>query len=295
MTAGAHLTSSRRHAAAVWLALVTGAVAAIALLHRLGAEPEFAVEWPRLWAWLGEHSIERALLGPGRLAALLLAYWLAGSTLLYTAARATALPGLIRSVEWMTLPAVRRVAGRVVALSLTVSTLGPAAAALATADPEAPDAVEPFPAGTVEPGPRHVPVPAGDVLIAPPAEDAGSVPTSAGPDEPEPASPRPSLAGGPDPGPERVDDDIDPGVRRAGAAHDTATERAVRPGDHLWGIAEAHLAHVLARGPSDVELATYWAHLVEVNRPRLRSGNPDLIFPGEAVTCPPTEDVGISP
>jgi nucleoid-associated protein YgaU len=33
--------------------------------------------------------------------------------------------------------------------------------------------------------------------------------------------------------------------------------------------------------------------MIDANRPQLRSGNPDLIFPGEVVTCPPTAEVGL--
>jgi nucleoid-associated protein YgaU len=143
-----------------------------------------------------------------------------------------------------------------------------------------------------------VPVPAGDTSIAPPSEDdgVGYVPTPAGTPETAPVSPRPLFAGALDPGPGRnaAAEGVGPALRRAPAlGADIAAERTVQPGDHLWAIANSHLYERLGRSPSDAELATYWAHLVHVNRPRLRSGDPDLIFPGEVVTCPPITDVGI--
>lgn len=61
----------------------------------------------------------------------------------------------------------------------------------------------------------------------------------------------------------------------------------VAPGDSLWTIAADHLAEVLGHVPDDREIATYWREVVEVNRPQIRSGNPDLIFPGEEITLPP--------
>ena len=53
-------------------------------------------------------------------------------------------------------------------------------------------------------------------------------------------------------------------------------------GDHLWKISGRRL------GPSspDEVIAPYWREVIEVNTPRLRSGDPDLIYPGETVELP---------
>lgn len=61
----------------------------------------------------------------------------------------------------------------------------------------------------------------------------------------------------------------------------------VAPGDHLWGIAARHLRQVSGRTPTDAETARYWSLVVELNTPRLASGDPDLIRPGETVELPP--------
>jgi nucleoid-associated protein YgaU len=53
----------------------------------------------------------------------------------------------------------------------------------------------------------------------------------------------------------------------------------VAPGESLWTIAAAHA------GAADV--GGYWARVVELNRAALRSGNPNLIHPGEIVELPP--------
>lgn len=60
----------------------------------------------------------------------------------------------------------------------------------------------------------------------------------------------------------------------------------VEPGDHLWLIAERTLAERLGRAPTDGEVAPYWRQLVDANRGRLRSGDPDLIFAGERIDLP---------
>jgi nucleoid-associated protein YgaU len=60
----------------------------------------------------------------------------------------------------------------------------------------------------------------------------------------------------------------------------------VEKGDHLWGISASHLGEQLTRVPNPAEVTAYWREVVEVNRDRLRSGHPDLIFPGETVVLP---------
>ena len=60
----------------------------------------------------------------------------------------------------------------------------------------------------------------------------------------------------------------------------------VEKGDHLWSISAEHLEQRLARSPRDTEVAPYWHQVIEVNRHRLRSGDPDLIYPGETVLLP---------
>lgn len=61
-----------------------------------------------------------------------------------------------------------------------------------------------------------------------------------------------------------------------------ATTAVVVPGDHLWKISEHHLDSA----DSALEVAPYWRQVIEVNTPRLRSGDPDLIFPGEVIELP---------
>ncbi|MEA3055784.1 MAG: resuscitation-promoting factor RpfA, partial [Actinomycetota bacterium] len=63
-------------------------------------------------------------------------------------------------------------------------------------------------------------------------------------------------------------------------------EVVVAAGDHLWGIAERTLEQRLGRAPNDAEIAPYWSKLIEANRDRLTTGDPDLIFAGQVFRLP---------
>ena len=69
----------------------------------------------------------------------------------------------------------------------------------------------------------------------------------------------------------------------------------VRPGDHLWSIAEEHLTIVMERQPTLDEHSRYWALLVETARPVIRSDDPDLIHPGEQIPLPALLDAAVRP
>jgi nucleoid-associated protein YgaU len=66
----------------------------------------------------------------------------------------------------------------------------------------------------------------------------------------------------------------------------SSSEVVVGPGDHLWGIAERALSQRLGRAPTDAEIAPFWSQLVEANRDRLATGDPDLIFAGQVFRLP---------
>jgi nucleoid-associated protein YgaU len=68
-----------------------------------------------------------------------------------------------------------------------------------------------------------------------------------------------------------------------------ATTYTVIAGDHLWGIARRRVGVVLGVEPSSAEIAPYWRRVIVANTPTLRSGDPNLIFPGETLTLPEVE------
>lgn len=76
--------------------------------------------------------------------------------------------------------------------------------------------------------------------------------------------------------------DLGPPMSSPQASQDTHV--IVERGDHLWKISARHLGD-----ERSAEVAPYWRQVVVLNTPRLRSGNPDLIYPGEEIELPPVE------
>jgi hypothetical protein len=62
--------------------------------------------------------------------------------------------------------------------------------------------------------------------------------------------------------------------------------RVVVSGESLWSIASAALTKQLGATPSLVDVDVYWRAVVTMNVPGLRSGDADLIYPGETVILP---------
>ena len=60
----------------------------------------------------------------------------------------------------------------------------------------------------------------------------------------------------------------------------------MRPGENLWVIARTALTAATGQPPRDSEVVRYWNRVIAANRATLRSGDPNLIFPGEIVTLP---------
>ena len=69
-----------------------------------------------------------------------------------------------------------------------------------------------------------------------------------------------------------------------------ATTVVVVAGDDLWQIAARELARVSAHDGAGLDpalLAGYWRELCDTNLAALRSGDVNVIFPGEVITLPP--------
>lgn len=253
------------------LTVVAVPAATIRLLHGVAERPWFQIDYDDLAGWLQRTNPTDAIIAIARLAALALGYYLLVSTLLYLVALTSGSRSLIRLARPFAIPVVRSFADRLIAGSIALGTL--ASPLLASSPPPDLEArqdpvvevaagylpaarmVDGLDAGTV-PAP-----PSGE--SAPPSEDpvafAGRPTTS--PPASEPVAPTPAPALG-------------------------TTEVVVREGDHLWGLAEARLAELLGRLPLEHELAPYWRQTVDENRSLIRSGNPDLIHPGEVVVLP---------
>ncbi|HEV2308891.1 MAG TPA: LysM domain-containing protein, partial [Acidimicrobiia bacterium] len=65
----------------------------------------------------------------------------------------------------------------------------------------------------------------------------------------------------------------------------------VVPGDSLWSIAAAQVARQRGEAQASVSAADvtpYWQAVCRANRSSLRSGDVNLIYPGEQITLPAT-------
>ena len=260
--------------------LIAAELLAITALHALGQT--MGIDWQDVPGWFEATALEPAIAALLRIVALGLAYWLAASTILYTLALASRIPSAIRAVEWATIPAVQRVARKAVSATLlaSISASGFAAAVIEPPD-HLFDARPPSDATVVAPGDRPVGLTDEGFLLPPGVSRPAYVPTPA-PDQPSgdriPAAP---VA------PATAQSDSDEAVPPPTSA---MTEHEVVRGDNLWTIAAGHLGVMMGRTDlSDAEIAPYWARVVALNVDHLRSGNPDMIQPGEVVQLPPVE------
>ncbi len=240
------------------LLIIEGAALAAMLRMRID------IPW-HSWADVSRTSEELVAAGLLRYAAIGVVTWMLLSTALY--ALTAPLPRLRSHVGRFTLPLVRRVVDTALAVSLT---FGSAAPALAAEPPPEPIVVVVGNDATLLPP---------GVSIPPPAEEV---------DLPTPPPPRPRP---PDQTPEhRVASTAvrSPALSEALLFADVqARTYEVRSGDHLWAIAERTLQ---ARTGNDLvpdhEIAPFWRRLIDINESTLRSGNPDLIYPGEVLEIP---------
>jgi hypothetical protein len=171
-----------------------------------------------------------------------------------------------------------------------------------TRAPSPPPAVKvPTPLATTETSPA----PAAFGVEIPPALPFPPAPEIALPSSPAPEAPArrgPSLAGAARPAPTAVETRPAPTApaaagftpRRDRDIHVPAATAAdsypVKPGDNLWSIAAAEVsaqAGAPRRDLTNRQIARYWMSLLGLNRPSLRSGNANLIFPGEEISLPP--------
>src|SRR5919106_363879 len=292
--------------------------AIVVALHQLGRYPWMRVEWSNLRDWIEDSAPEDVLLGVLRTLALVLAWWLLATTLLYVVAGLSRVPYLVRSARWVTLPGVRRVVDGALAASITggalltgpPGSLGTPAPVVATDVADRP-ATAPVPAeaglrmaiyraaeplADPPPGVRTYTVEAGDTLWEIAERELGD-----GHRWPEIFEANAQRTGGvmsegpdvlrvgwtlvlPDTGDlARSPDTVGSGSAPTSSAGGVVVER----GDDLWSLAAEQLRAQLGRSPSGDEVADYWRALIAANEGRLASGDPDLIFRGERLTVPP--------
>ena len=256
---------------AVWLVL---AVPTATLgLHRMGTVAEFAFDWRAPAAWLQAADPEVVVAGLLRAMGLLGCYWILGSSVIYALA---SLKGRApRMVRLVTLPIARRMVDRAVAAALSASltslTLSPAMAA-----------AEPMPAERFEESPHSV--------LVEIHHDGIPVPHLRL-DGPPPEESAPVIA--PIPRPEDTWPEATPRVMTTPSVM-TPTEALPIPytvarGDNLWSIADGWVRQQTTQEITDADVTPYWRSLIAANLRTLRSGDPNLIYPGEILQLPAVE------
>ena len=272
--------------------LVAGEAIAVVGLHRLGGVDGFAIPRHDLARWLQHTPSEDVLLAGVRLTALVAAWWLLGSTLLYLAARVARLHGTAAALGWATLPAVRRWADRAAAVSIVAATaLGVGRPAAADPPPTSSPAPAPVVIDADHRDPATVPSRPPSRVRTGQAVDPPSVPGVPPIDAaPVPAPPPTTVALVPPTTQPPVGPVVPPVPATPPFAPTAGASHTVARGEHLWSIAAAQVATATGKPPADLapsDIASYWLRVVEINRPRLRSGDPNLVFPGEVVELPP--------
>ena len=231
-------------------------------LVRLDGGGSLVVDWSHPGAWLARTPPDVALAAIARLGGLVAVAWVVASSAVYLSLR---LAGLRTArLDWLSIGPVRRLVEAVLAGSLALTGVVPALARPDTTTTSHPTTVTPHPTTTVTPhptttvtravDPAYVPVPAG-ARSTPPREDREPAGPTTGRDDPMAEPPGPVVV-------------------------------MVRPGDHLWGLAEHRLRQIWDRQPHPAEVAHYWVATLEANLGRLRSGHPDLVYPGEEIVLP---------
>jgi hypothetical protein len=232
------------------LVLLTAESAAVVAVHRLGTRAPFDLPLTDLEPWL-RAAPEDALAAALRLAALAVAWWLLAATVLYAAACVVGSRGNGRAAR-----TVRVLSARVTPRAIRAAVDRALVTSLAVGALIVPAGARAVAAA--DPTPRVIV----DVRDGRDPGSIASLPT----ESPEPAPPSPPAAVG------------------------SAQIVIVVPGDDLWSLSADALARATghARGTlDDDEVARYWVAVCDANRPTLRSGDVNLIYPGEVVVLPP--------
>ena len=172
-------------------------------------------------------------------------------------------------------------------------------------------AYRPHPAGDAagDPAPAPVPLapspavlptrPSSAIPATPPARPSPATP----PARPSPATPptRPSQPTPPTPPtppsppiPPSPPTPATPATRPAPQTSATPATPAsltyvLRAGDHLWSVAASRVAKQTGNRLNELtarDIGRYWMRLVDINTPHLRSGDPNVVHPGETLLLP---------
>ena len=240
--------------------LTVAAVSVTVGLHQLGTIEVYRIDWSNPLEWLEAAKPTDAVAAVVRSVGLASGYWTVAGALLY--ALAAMRRGPTDNLRWLTLPGIRRLVDTALATALTASL-----------------AASPFqPALAAEQPP----------VVFDINEDGIPVPHL----RLEVIAPETGLESSDDPEAELGSSDADPAAVAAPPGSSPAvptTDYTVQSGDNLWLIAEQHLTAEQGAYPAAAAHSAYWHRLVAANESTLRSGDPNLIYPGEIITLPAIE------
>ncbi len=251
-------------------------------LHTLGRTPGLAIDWARPLGWIDSSKPSDVVGAIFRLIGLGIGWWVLVTMVLYYAAGL--LVGHRRRPRWLTLitlPPVRKVIDRVLATSLALSIAATPVGPLRT---------------TATTAPERTPVVyelTGDGIPVPHVGSAAPLQSGDGTDDATVPAPVSDQTAPPEPVPVTPPSAMVPSASPIGATSvsrisDQGTYTVV-VGDNLWEISATRLETVLGTPPTEAEIRQYWQAVIAANRPTLRSGDPNLIYPGELVTLPVAE------
>ncbi|MEX2267775.1 MAG: hypothetical protein WEA75_03730 [Acidimicrobiia bacterium] len=240
--------------------------------------------------------------------------WLLSSQLLYVGARIAGIPLAIRAAARVTVPALRRRVDRAVAASVVTGALVVSGSPALAGTPPSPDPLVDASAQVLEPAPP-VPEPLPEPITEPIEETIDTLPVRTGrvgdpnaltetlttpvlPLEPSTTTapettpdPKPDIPTGPAPAAPDASDHATPTMPTPPSTTNAANpSHTVVAGDNFWEIAASHIATTSGRDRATLttdEIHPYWVRVCDANRDRIRSGDVNLIDPGEVVELPP--------
>lgn len=243
------------------LVIVVALELALVVALHLTASAAYSVPLQSLPQWFQSTDPTIALVALARIMGLAIGYWLLTTTVAYAIAHHLGWQAVTDGMRWFTLPVVRRMVQGVTAMSLTgFSLMGPAAVSVGPAMAQT------------------------EAVVVQDADGTTSQLESEIDEAPASSDYQPGAAGWPDTSPEGSGFWIPAAITQADGS---AATHVVKRHEHLWSIAEDQLRKVVGRDVTEDEICQYWVRVVEVNRGRLISGDPDLIYPDETVSLPP--------
>ena len=252
--------------ALLWVGLLGATIIGLPRLGGATLRGPSGWSWPSVRLWLDTRSPDVVVMACVRIVVVATAWYLLVTLTLSTVMRATRIASLVRIVDLVTLPTVRRIAAGAVGLSVAAApTLAPAWA-MAAGPPAWPPSARAASAVPVMRLLDNGDSPAPTTIVSPTTTTAAATTTVPAPTTTV-TSPAPPA--------------VPPAVPSAAPAQSGVW--VVEPGDHLWRIAARSLAQAWGREPTIAEIGSFWTRLIAVNP---QFPNPSLIYQGETVFLP---------